>query len=92
MWKTENVDTPVSGVVHPDHTIFRSFGRVNYHNFITGGSEKPHVVLAGPDPPSQRTLKGSMTILCLLLVVSVGISLEIYVLSSMNHATYWAFP
>ena len=92
MWRTENVDTPVSGVVHSDQTIFRGSGRVNYHNFITGGSEKPHVVLADPNQPSQRTLKGSMTILSLLLMVSVGISLEIYVVSSMNHATYWAFP
>ena len=92
MWKTENVDIPVSGVLQPDRTISRGSGRVNYHNFITGGSEKPHVDLAGPDPPSLRTLKVSMTILRRLLVVSVDISLEIYVVSSMNHATYWAFP
>lgn len=89
MRKTENVDTPsgrlsVSGVVHPDHTIFHGSLRVNYHNFIAGGSEKPHIVLAVPDPASQRTLQGSMTILCRLLVVSVGISLEIYVVSVLN--------
>lgn len=74
----------VFGVVHPDHTIFHGSGRVNYHNFITGGSEKPHVVLADPDRTSQRTLQGSMTILCRLLVVSVGISIEIYAVSVLN--------
>ena len=52
---TPNGRLCVCGVVHPDHTISHGSETVNYHNFMTGGSEKPHVVLADPDPASQRT-------------------------------------